>query len=198
MPSLARLRGSRCPGRTRNAPRWDTAHTGGAVGATIWGWVARKLAEGRAGPGRSHTRASEAGKRRPLQTVAWAGDTGRRCTGTRQRARLTREPPGLGADGRANATSDICAVSLTLGWRGQEESEFCPGDPMASGSTAVPFPCEGWGAAAVSSLLSHGSPSPVFLTCHSGDPSTIHLHYAFNLCFCVKLKRYLKALAANK
>lgn len=128
--------------------------------ATIWGWVARKLAEGRAGPGRSHTRASEAGKRRPLETVAWAGDTGRRCTGTRQRARLTREPPGLGADGRANATSDICAVSLTLGWRGQEESEFCPGDPMASGSTAVPFPCEGWGAEAVSSLLSHGSPSP--------------------------------------
>lgn len=72
----------------------------------------------------------------------------------------TGEPPGLGADGRANATSDICAVSLTLGWRGQEESEFCPVNPMASGSTAVPFPCEGWGAEAVSSLLSHGSPSP--------------------------------------
>lgn len=95
-------------------------------GAPSGAGVARKLEEGQSRPWKD-SHASEAGKRRPLQTVAWAGDTNRRFTGTRQRA-----PAGSHRAweqmAEANATSDIGAVLLTLGWRGQKESEFCPVD----------------------------------------------------------------------
>lgn len=117
------------------------------MGGTIWGWGGQEARGGAEQALEGLTHASEAGKRRPLQTVAWAGDTNRRFTGTRQRA-----PAGSHRaweqTAEANATSDICAVLLTLGWRGQKESEFCPVDSHGirqhCGShlrAGVPKPC---------------------------------------------------------
>lgn len=141
---------------------------GCALGATIRDWGGQEV--WRIGPEQDLGRRS--GKKEA--SAGWRpgpGLTGREPGLTRGRRQAWEQRAG------ANATSDICAVLLTLGWRGQEESEFCPVD--ARGVIRPRCSCCSYSGVGVlkPSLPLHERPFTLYFQCailSLGCPSTVH------------------------
>lgn len=167
MPNLARLRGSRSPGRTRNTPSWGTAQMGHAgLRAVLWGPP----------PGAGVTRKAKGGTEQALEgltllhqkhgrgglcrTVAWA----------RLGNRGQKPVPPL-------TFVQLCCPRAGGGRRGPSSAR---GAPLASGNTGGQLLLEGSGAEAMPSLRLHEGPlHPVFLTCRPGGSQ----HYPPSLPF---------------